>query len=62
MSSNFLLIAVTSPQQEKLKIVPSLSDSTLLLNEGANLFYRSSDFCLFLLTDDVNSWRCFYGL
>ena len=62
MSSTFLLIEVTSPDPDKSKILPCLSDSPLLVNEGANLFYRSLDFCSFLMTDDTNYWLCFYGL
>lgn len=62
MPNKHLLFEVTSPDPDKTKIVAYLSNSDLLLNEGATLFYQSQNFCIFVITDDTNYWLCFFGL
>ena len=62
MPNTHLLFEVTSPDPDKTKIVAYLSNSALLLNEGATLFYQSQNFCIFLIRSDTNYWLCFYGL
>lgn len=54
MASTHILIEVSTADPKKEKILTFLKDSPNILSEGANLFYRSPDYCIFVLTDGTN--------
>ena len=56
MSSTYLLIDAIALNDNKEMIRAISSDSQILLNKAANLFYRSPDFCIFLFIGDTNHW------